>query len=270
MKERSSRFADRSIEDLLEELSERLARGEEGEEVSALKEEIIQRNITLVASIAREFVNSGEPLEDLVQVGYLGLLNAVHNFDLKRGNRFSTYATHLIKGEIRHYIRDKHGPLKIPQWIQNLNSEVNAAEERLFKQLGRFPTIRELAEELNMAEEGVCEVLKARKSMSYISIDQERRADDPQPTIEIEKIKSLHEEPFPWEQRVRIMAAIERLTTLQQRIIYDLFYGRKSQKEVGKEIGLSQRQISRLKEEILQELRGLLGPDSDEGPVGSG
>ncbi|MFQ6118039.1 MAG: sigma-70 family RNA polymerase sigma factor [Candidatus Bipolaricaulia bacterium] len=267
MKERSSRFAERSTEELLEELAARMPRGENNsEETGALKEEIIQRNVGLVAQIAREFVHSGEPLEDLVQAGYIGLLNAVHNFDLKRGNKFSTYATHLIKGEIRHYIRDKHGPVKIPQWIQELNSEVNAAEERLFKKYGRFPTIKELAEELNMAEEGVREVLKARKSMSYVSIDRERRADDPRPTIDIAKIKSLREEPFPWEQRVRIMAAVERLTVLQQRIIHGLFYGGKSQKEVGKEIGLSQRQVSRLKGEILQELRGLLGPE-EEPPV---
>jgi RNA polymerase sigma-B factor len=260
---KSNRFAERSTEDLLEELAERTARGEEGEELRALKEEIIQRNVGLVAQIAREFVHSGEPLEDLVQAGYIGLLNAVHNFDLKRGHKFSTYATHLIKGEIRHYIRDKHGPVRIPQWIQELNYEVNKAEERLFKQYGRFPTIGELAEELNMAEEGIREVLKARKSMSYVSIDQERRADDPQPTIDIGKIKSLREEPFPWEQRVRIVAAIERLTTLQQKVIRDLFYGRKSQKEVGKEIGLSQRQVSRLKKEILRELKELLGSEEE-------
>jgi len=261
LKGRSSRFANRSTEDLLEELARLVRNGKEDEETREIKEEVIRRNVGLVAQIAKEFLHSGEPLEDLIQAGYLGLLNAVHNFDLRRGNKFSTYATHLIKGEIRHYIRDKHGPVKIPQWIQELNFEVNKAEERLFKQLGRFPTIEELAEELNMAEEGVREVLKARESMSYISIDAERRADDPRPQIEIEKIRSLREEPFPWEQRVRIMAAIERLTTLQQRIIHGLFYGGKSQKEVGKEIGLSQRQVSRLKQEILEELRGLLGPE---------
>lgn len=261
---RSGIFSDRSTEDLLEELAERMAQGEEGPEVRAIKEEVIQRNVGLVAEIARKFLSSGEPLEDLVQAGYIGLLNAVHNFDLRRGNKFSTYATHLIKGEIRHYIRDKYGPVRIPQWIQELNYEVNAAEERLFKEYGRFPTIRELAEELNMAEEGVREVLKARKSMSYVSIDRERRADDPRPTIDIEKIRSIREEPFPWEQRVRIMAAIERLTELQQRVIRGLFYSQKSQSEVGKEVGLTQRQVSRLKAEILQELKGLLSSDSDE------
>jgi RNA polymerase sigma-B factor len=263
LKARASRFAERSTEELLEELARLAEEGAENEWASALKEEIIRRNVGLVAQAAREFIHSGEPLEDLAQVGYLGLLNAVHNFDLKRGNKFSTYATHLIKGEIRHYIRDRHRPLKIPQWIQELNSEVNAAEERLFKEHGRFPTIGELAEELNMAEEGVREVLKARRSMSYISIDRERRADDPRPTIDIGRIKSLREDPFPWEQRVWIMAAVERLTALQQKIIRDLFYGRKSQKEVGKEIGLSQRQVSRLKGEILQELKGLLGPGEE-------
>lgn len=259
----SKRFAGRSTEELLGELAQRTSRGEEGETVRLLKEEIVQRNVGLVTSIAKEFLHSGEPLEDLVQVGYIGLLNAVHNFELKRGNKFSTYATYLIKGEIRHYIRDKHGTVRIPQWIQELNYRVNEAEERLLAQQGRFPTIGELAEELNMAEEGIREVLKTRNSMSYVSIDQQRRADDPRPTVDIAKIKSLHEESFPWEQRVRIMAAIERLSDLQQKVIQGLFYSQKSQTEVGQEVGLSQRQVSRLKDEIMRELKGFLGPGEE-------
>jgi RNA polymerase sigma-B factor len=259
----SKSFARRSTEELLEELAALMGRGAEEERVGKLKEEIVRRNVGLVADIAREFVSSGEPLEDLTQVGYIGLLNAVHNFDLKRGNKFSTYATYLIKGEIRHYIRDKHGPLRIPQWIQALNQQVNQAEEQLYKERGHLPTIKELAEQLNMAEEGIREVLKARVSMSYVSIDRERRADDPRPTIDIVKIRSLREEPFPWEQRVRIMAAIERLSEIQQRVIHGLFYRQQSQTEVGQEVGLSQRQVSRLKEEILQELKRLLGPGQE-------
>jgi len=265
------RYAECTTEGLLEELARRLRAGGDGdEETIALKEEIIRRNTGLVVKVAQEFVHSGEPLEDLIQAGYLGLLNAVHNFDLRRGHKFSTYATHLIKGEIRHYIRDRHGPVKIPQWIQELSRRVALAEEHLFKQHGRFPTISELAEELNMTEEGIKEVLKAREAMSYISIDWERRADDPRPTIEVERIRSLHEEPFPWEERVRIVAAIERLTALQQRVIHGLFYSRKSQSEVGKEVGLTQRQVSRLKMEILQELKELLGADGDGGSTAVG
>lgn len=262
------KYSKRTTEELLEELARRLEAGGDGgkdkdkdEETLALKEEIIRRNTGLVMKIAQEFTHSGEPLEDLLQAGYLGLLNAVHNFDLRRGHKFSTYATHLIKGEIRHYIRDKHNTIHIPQWVQELSHQVALAEERLFKQYGRFPTISELAEELNITEEGIKEVLKARDAISYISIDAERRADDPRPQIDIGKIRSLHEEPFPWEQRVRIMAAIERLGELQRKIIQGLFYSEKSQAEVGREVGLSQRQVSRLKREILEELRRLL----DEG-----
>ena len=255
-----------TTEALLEELARRLAagRGKDDEEVLALKEEIIRRNTGLVVKIAQEFVHSGEPLEDLIQAGYLGLLNAVHNFDLRRGHKFSTYATHLIKGEIRHYIRDKHNTIRIPQWVQELGHQVALAEERLFKQYGRFPTISELAEELNITEEGIKEVLKARDALNYISIDEERRADDPRPTIDIERIRSKREEPFPIEQRIRILMAIERLSELQRRIIQGLFYHEKSQAEVGQEVGLSQRQVSRLKQAILEELKRLLDDEDEE------
>lgn len=252
-----------STEELLAELDRQSASSKQGEDVSAIKREIVRKNVGLVVGIAREFLHSNEPLEDLIQVGYIGLLNAVHNFDLKRGNKFSTYATYLIKGEIRHYIRDKHGTIKIPQWIQELNYRVNRAEKRLVEQKGRFPTIRELAEELNISEEGIGEVLKARNSMSYVSIDHARRADDPRPTIDVKKIRSLRREPFPWEQRVQIMTAIDRLTDLQQEVIHGLFYNQKSQTEVGEKLGFSQRQISRLKKRALQELRGLLEPEGN-------
>lgn len=91
----------------------------------------------MVKSIALEFTNSGEELEDLIQAGYIGLLNAVANFDLSRKVRFSTYASHLIRGEIRHYIRDKHAPVHVPQWVQAMNRRVTEAEEEFFKQEGR-------------------------------------------------------------------------------------------------------------------------------------
>ena len=83
------------------------------EQILGLQEEIVRRNVGLVKSLALRFVNSGEPLDDLIQAGYIGLLNAVANFDLARETRFSTYATYLILGEIRHYIRDRHSTIRI-------------------------------------------------------------------------------------------------------------------------------------------------------------
>lgn len=251
-------LGERSIEELIEELQRARERGE-SERARGLEEDIIRRSSWLVETIAREFTNSGEPLEDLVQAGYIGLLNAIHNFDLSRGTKFNTYASHLIRGEIRHYIRDKHGMVRVPQWLKALNRRIDEVREEFYKRHGRFPTLGELAEGLNMTEEGLREALKARDSVTYVSIDRERRELDPHPEIDFEKIRSLRDDPFPWEERVRIAVAIDRLNELQQKIIKGLFYEEKTQEELGRELGISQRQVSRLKDKILKELGELLG-----------
>jgi len=245
-----------NTEQLLAEMAELSKNDDNAEKIIQIKEKIIQKNVGLVISIAKKFVNSGEPLEDLVQSGYIGLLNAAHNFDLNKGAMFSTYATFLIQGEIRHYIRDKNSTIRIPQWLQKLSNEIKLAEENFYKEHGKFPSIYELSEELNIEEDGIREALKARSSLNYISIDAQRRRDDPRPmAIDVSKIRSKHREEFPIEYKVKIASAIEKLTELQQKVIQDLFYSGKSQARVGKEIGVSQRQVSRIKQDVLKTIK---------------
>jgi len=243
-----------------EQLLERLTALTQGnapqEQIMKLKEDIVEKNVGLVISTAKKFLHSGEPLDDLIQAGYIGLLNAVYNFDLSRGARFSTYATLLIQGEIRHYIRDRHTTIRIPQWLQKLNGDIQAAEERFYKEYGHLPTISELSEALNIEEEGIREALKARDAVTYISIDEQRRKEDPQPgEIDVSKIRSKHREDFPLEYRIKIASAIEKLSELQQKVVQDLFYTGKSQAQIGAEIGVSQRQISRIKKGVLDSLK---------------
>jgi len=213
---------------------------------SRLQEEIVKRNIGLVKSIAIKFLNSGEPLDDLIQAGYIGLLNAVANFDLAKNTHFSTYASHLIQGEIRHYIRDKHSAIRIPQWVQAMNRRISQAEEAFFQEEGRPPSLGELADKLNLTEEQLTALLRGREAMTYVSIDQERRSSDPSPGAP--SLESILAKPtgLPDDIRMRILVAIEHLTELQQRIIRGLFYQGKSQSEVGRDLGLSQRQVSRI------------------------
>lgn len=238
---------------LLRSLSELDKHSQRAEEI---EEELVKRNIGLVKSIAKDFLHSGEEFDDLVQAGYIGLLNAMHNYDFSKGAKFSTYATHLIKGEIRHYIRDKHGEIRLPAWVQELNYKVRKAEENFFHQEGRLPTLAELADRLDMEEEGVKEILKARKSMQYISIDQERRKQDPRPTLDLSKIKGKEEKgDIPLEIKVKIAQAIEKLSQVQQEVIKGLFYEEKTQTEMGERVGYSQRHISRLKNKALEEIK---------------
>ncbi len=245
-----------------EELIEQLRRSHGGEDPGSnpaqLREEIVQRNVGLVKSIALKFLGSGEPLDDLIQAGYIGLLNAVANFDLARNTRFSTYASYLIQGEIRHYIRDKHATIRIPQWVQTMNRRVKEAEEAVFQREGRPPTLCELAAALGLGEEQLTALLRGRETMTYVSIDQQRRSQDPNPappTIEHLMVPSGN---LPFDVRMRLLVAIEQLTEIQQQVIEGLFYEGKSQSQVGDELGISQRQVSRLKDRILGEMKGNL------------
>ncbi len=266
----------RSNEELLEEIEQLESEKEEDgndssieeleDRVGDLKDQLIEQNIGLVKSIAGDFTHSGLEFEDLRQAGYIGLLNAVENYDQNEGAKFSTYASHLIKGEIRHQIRDEQPSVHIPQWVKRLNKKVKDAEERIFQETGEFPTIEELSEELNIEEDGIREVLKARDSMTYVSIDRERRESDPRPEyIDYEKIKSKHDEELPLEFKVRIADAIEKLTDVQQQVVQGLFYEERTQEEVGDNIGTSQRQVSRIKSRVLDQLEDEL----DEGAAGT-
>jgi RNA polymerase sigma-B factor len=227
-------------------------------EHAALEERIIARNVGLVKSIALRFAASGEQVDDLIQAGYIGLLNAVANYDLAHNTKFSTYASHLIQGEIRHYIRDRHSTIRIPQWVQTMNRRIKQAEEAYFQEHGQPPSLRELGSALDLSESQLAALLRGRDAMTYISIDQERRSSDPNPappTLEEIMPESLG---FPLDTRMRIVTAIDRLAEMQQLIVQGLFYHGKSQSEVGEELGISQRQVSRIKDKALDELRQAL------------
>ncbi|MGC9530476.1 MAG: sigma-70 family RNA polymerase sigma factor [Candidatus Bipolaricaulaceae bacterium] len=227
-----------------------------GEEQAAehLREELVRRHAGLVRSVAANFTFTGEPIEDLVQAGYLGLLGAVANFDLARGVKFSTYATHLIMGEIRHYVRDKHGSVHVPLWIRGLASKVKDAQDGLYQELGRPPALEEIAAALGVTPNMVREALKARDAMTYVSLDAQRRADDPRPSFSLEEFAAARE-GLPQDVALRIAGAVERLSELKRQIVEGLFYQGKTQTEVGREVGLPQRQVSRMKDRILRQLR---------------
>jgi len=263
---RESQFSILDNEQLLQALHSAKKSGADSDYLSCLQEQIVNRNAGLVKSIAREFLYSGELLDDLVQAGYIGLLNAVTNFDLAHKGKFSTYAHHLITGEIRHYIRGKHTTVRIPQWVQLMNRKLNEAQEEIFQQQGRPPKISELAEHLEITEQGVAELLKGREAMIYVSIDQYRRKEDPHPSLP--DITRVYEgqEGLQLELRTRIIAAIEKLSLLQQEVIKGLFYQAQSQTQVGQQLGIPQRKVSRIKTHTMDEIkRELLKGDNQDG-----
>jgi RNA polymerase sigma-B factor len=211
----------------------------------------------LVKSITYKFKNSGEPLEDLEQVGYIGLINAINLYNQNRGIKFITYATWLISGEIRHYIRDKHQTIRIPGWMLKLNKRIDKFIISYKKENNKFPSLSEISEEFNLTEEGIKEILKAREVVQIVSLDQEHRKYSSDSYPNIEKIKSKNYETFklPMEDIITLKTAFSKLKKLQQKVIYYIFEKDLTQTKTARKLGISQRQVSRIKDSALKELK---------------
>jgi len=235
--------------------------------VIAITQKITDAQITeyqpLVKSIAYKFKNSGEPLEDLEQVGYIGLMNAFNLYNQEKGVKFETYATWLISGEIRHYIRDKHQVIKIPGWMLKLNEKIDEFIFSYKKENNKFPSLFEISEKFNLTEEGIKEIMKAREAVQIVSLDQEQRKYSADGYPKIEKIKSKNYETFklPIEDIIALKTALSRLKKLQRKVIYYIFEKDLTQTKIAQKLGISQRQVSRIKESALKELKESIESD---------
>ena len=189
---------------------------------------------------------SGEPYEDLSQVGYVGLLKAVNGYKIDSSARFSSYAYAMIDGELRHHFRDT-GLVKKPRWARSLYAQISESTARLTAELARPPLIEEIAEDVNVTPEGVMEVMKLFLDTNVSSLDAPvggSEGDEPNLSV----IKNLQYEAFslPIEDRILLEHSLESLSELQQKVVYLFFYKDLSQTEIGKRLGLPQRKISRI------------------------
>jgi len=217
----------------------------------------------LVKSIAYKFKNSGESPEDLEQVGYIGLINAINLYNQNRGIKFITYATWLISGEIRHYIRDKHQVIKIPGWILKLNKKIDEFIISYNKENNKFPSLSKISKKFNLTEEGIKEILKAREAVQVVSLDQEQRKYSSDSSPKIEKIKSKNYETFklPMEDIIILKIAFNKLKKLQRKVIYYIFEKDLTQIKTAHKLGISQKQVSRIKDSALKDLKESIGKD---------
>ena len=211
----------------------------------------------LVKNIAYKFKNSGEPLEDLEQLGYIGLINAINLYNQQRNVKFETYASWFISGEIRHYIRDKHQPIRIPHWIIELNRKIDEFIVKYKEETRQIPSLKKIAEKFNLTEEGVKEVLKARDVVHIVSIDQENRGYDCNEYPILSKIKNDHYKSFrlPIEDLIAVEVAVNKLKILQRKVIEYIFVKDLTQTKAAKKLAISQRQVSRIKNEALKSLK---------------
>jgi RNA polymerase sigma-B factor len=207
------------------------------EDILALHDKLLHHLVHRYASSSRE------PREDLLQVGYVGLVKAVDGYKADSGAKFSSYAYAMMDGEIRHHLRDT-GLVKKPRWARSLYAKVVEVDRGLTAELGRPPLVEEIAREVKVSPEGVLELRKLFHDTSVVSLD----GSDGEGGIDISAIKSLGYESFslPVEDRIVLEQALESLTELQRKVIYLFFYKDLSQTEIGRRLSLPQRKISRV------------------------
>ena len=240
----------------LSELSERelLARVRDYKDQPS-REELITRYLPLVKSLARRFASRGQAVEDLVQVGSIGLIKAIDRFDLERGVELSTYATPTILGEIKRYFRDKGWAVKVPRALQDLNVRLNRVIERLTVELNRSPTIAELATATGANEEEVVEALESGRAYSSVSIYSGGTNDEDE-SLELLDCLGMEEGAYEiFEQRRMLAPAMEHLDPRERLILHLRFFEGMTQTQVAARIGISQMHVSRLIRKSIETLR---------------
>lgn len=228
---------------------------------------LTQAHMRLVDQVLRRYSRTRPDADDLQQVGYIGLINAVAYYDPARGVPFEAYARHFIEGEIRHFLRDHGSLIRQPRWAYELSRRVTTAIADLTQEFGRPPTIPEIARRANIAEDGVLEILKAREAVRTVSLDAEREGEDGHPLPQQDRIASRNLVSFqlPVEDRIVVTQTLERLSEMQRKVIYCLFYQDLTQTQAASILGISQRHVSRLMTAGLRKMRDMLaGPQPKE------
>ncbi len=222
------------------------------------REELVRLHLPLVDHCARRFMNRGEPLDDLVQVGTIGLIKSVDRFDSERGVEFSTYATPTILGEIKRYFRDKGWAIRVPRRLQELRMSISSVTGDMSQELGRSPTPREIAEKLGVTVEEVMEGLESANAYSTLSLDagdsnEEGSGNSMLDTLGVDDDGLEHV-----EIRESIKPLIEQLPPREKRILLLRFFRGMTQSQIAEEIGVSQMHVSRLLNRTLAQLRSSL------------
>ncbi|MBV8345209.1 MAG: SigB/SigF/SigG family RNA polymerase sigma factor [Candidatus Eremiobacteraeota bacterium] len=228
-------------------------------ELERLRDELIVVHLNLVRFLAVRFANRGEPLDDLVQVGTVGLLKAIDRFDLGRGVEFTTYATPTIVGEIKRYFRDKGWAVKVPRRLQELNLAVNRASDKLAIELGRSPTVAELAAHLNAGEDEILEAQELGQAYNLLSLDSEVSGEADKKSQTLADTVGVSDAGLELlEDRANLERAFRVLSGRERVIIYLRFYESVSQTEIAKRLNVSQMHVSRLQAKALEKLRAVL------------
>jgi len=223
-----------------------------------VRDRIVAAHLGLVNQLARRFTNRGEPVDDLVQVGSIGLINALERFDPDLGFEFSAYVTKTVIGEMKRHFRDKGWSVRAPRRVQELYLRLGHSVDELSQRLGRAPTVAELAENMGASAQDVIEALEAGHSYRLASIDAPSADGDSMAS----RLGSSDEELARAEERMALVPHLERLPERERLILQLRFVEDLTQSEIAERIGLSQMHVSRLIARSLALLREQLAADA--------
>ena len=230
-----------------------------------IRDRIVLQYSNLVEGVARRFHGAAEPVEDLAQEGYIGLITAIDLYDPTKNVKFSTYSTHFIIGQIKHCLRDRGKIIKEPAWLQELNQKVSRVIESLTQELGDAPSNEEIGRMMGMAEEQVAELMMTREIFKVSSIDggSEREEDNGQ-TVNIERRKTGDQMvgfQLPLEERIVLDTAMDKLKDLEQQVIAEFYFKDLNQTEIAKLLGISCNYVSHILRTSTKKLKKILVTD---------
>ncbi len=235
---------------------------------AGLRERLILAHHHMVEALAARFSRRGAPLEDLVQVGCIGLIQALDRYDPSRGVKFTTYAVSTIVGEIKHYFRNCTWLVKVPRQLQEIAANLARTEEMLFRRLGRSPSISELAAHFGVSEEQISEALELDRTYTPYSLDAEMNSESGDAN---DRLHDLLGRPDDRLQAIvehsPLHGALAGLDGRKQWILQRRYFDEWTQNEVSRELGVSQMHVSRLEREALRELRQRMAKEQSQWEV---
>ena len=218
----------------------------------AAREKLVQGNLRLVLSVIQRFTNRGEMVDDLFQVGCIGLIKSIDNFDLSQNVRFSTYAVPMIIGELRRYLRD-NSAIRVSRSMRDTAYRAMQAKERFMNANQREPTIDELAKEMDLPREDIVFALDA--IVEPVSLYEPLYSDSGDAVCVMDQVRDTSNTDESWLEKIALRDAMERLSEREKRILALRFFEGRTQTEVAAEVGISQAQISRLEKAALERIK---------------
>lgn len=235
------------------EIKELLKKAKAGDGLA--RDKLVNCNLKLVFNLVKRFQNRGYELEDLFQIGCIGLMKAIDRFDLNYDVKFSTYAVPMIVGEIRRFLRDDN-PVKVSRSVKELAYKIQQVREILTARLGREPSVGEIAAELSLNREEVVNALEAAQAPT--SIYETLHQDDGDPIYLLDQLKGEEEGDLPWLESISINEILQKLPERDRLIIIWRFFEDKTQSVIAARLGLSQVQVSRLERQALFKIKSLM------------